>query len=319
VSVEQVYSELGYGESTPEAIRDFLAYAYHFWEAPSVRYVVLLGDATYDFKGFYGIYGSWAQNHVPPLMVKTRFLWTVSDPAYASINGEDVLPDIAIGRLPAANAEEARALAHKIVAYETGEAGFGGPVVLVADNPDAAGNFESDAEDIASTILSGRELDKIYLRRLGRAATQQAIVEAFDGGASLVSYIGHGGIQLWANERLLDTGRVSFLSPQVQQPLVLTINCLNGYFHFPFFNSLSEELVKAEGKGAIAAFSPSGLSLNGPAHVYHQAMLTELFHGAHQRLGDAVLAAQQAYAETGAYSELLSIYHLLGDPAMRLR
>ena len=43
------------------------------------------------------------------------------------------------------------------------------------------------------------------------------------------------------------------------------MNCLNGYFHFPFFNSLAEELAKAEGRGAIAAFSPSGLSLNGPA------------------------------------------------------
>ena len=97
------------------------------------------------------------------------------------------------------------------------------------------------------------------------------------------------------------------------------MNCLNGYFHFPFFDSLSEELVKADEKGAIAAFSPSGLSLNGPAHLYHQALLNELFHGSHLRLGDAVLAAQEAYAETGAYPELLSIYHLLGDPALTLR
>jgi hypothetical protein len=37
------------------------------------------------------------------------------------------------------------------------------------------------------------------------------------------------------------------------------MNCLNGYFHFPYFNSLSEELLKAEGKGIIAAFSLSGL------------------------------------------------------------
>ena len=29
--------------------------------------------------------------------------------------------------------------------------------------------------------------------------------------------------------------------------------------------------------------------------------------------------AQQAYAETGALPELLSIYHLLGDPALTLR
>ena len=316
VSVEQVYSELGYGESTPEAIREFLAYAYHHWKAPSVRYVVLFGDATYDFKDYYG---TGVKNHVPPLMVKTRFVWTVSDPAYASVNGEDMLPDIAIGRLPAASAEEARALVDKLVAYETGASGLDGPVVLVADNRDAAGNFESDADAIASTILSGRELNQIYLSQLGTAASRQAIVEAFDSGASLVSYVGHGGIQLWANERLLDTGSVSLLSPQAQQPLVLTMNCMNGYFHFPFFNSLSEELVKAEGKGAIAAFSPSGLSFNGPAHVYHQALLTELFHGGHQRLGDAIVAAQEAYTGTGAWPELLSIYHLLGDPALTLR
>jgi len=36
-------------------------------------------------------------------------------------------------------------------------------------------------------------------------------------------------------------------------------------------------------------------------------------------LGDAVLAGQAAYAETGAFPELLSIYHLLGDPALKLR
>jgi hypothetical protein len=35
--------------------------------------------------------------------------------------------------------------------------------------------------------------------------------------------------------------------------------------------------------------------------------------------GDAVLAAQKDYAASGAFAELLSIYHLLGDPALRLR
>jgi hypothetical protein len=97
------------------------------------------------------------------------------------------------------------------------------------------------------------------------------------------------------------------------------MNCLNGYFHFPYFNSLSEELLKAEGKGIIAAFSPTGLSLNSPAHRFHKALLNELVHRGHERLGDAVLAGQAAYADTGAFPELLRIYHLLGDPALRLR
>lgn len=99
----------------------------------------------------------------------------------------------------------------------------------------------------------------------------------------------------------------------------MTLNCLNGYFDFPYFDSLAEELVKAEGKGAVAAFSPSGLSLNDPAHLFHQALLREILSGNHDRLGDAVLAAQGAYAASGAFPELLSIYHLLGDPALRIR
>jgi hypothetical protein len=87
----------------------------------------------------------------------------------------------------------------------------------------------------------------------------------------------------------------------------------------PGLNSLGEELVKAEGRGAIAAFAPSGLSVDGPAHLYQRALITELVSGRHRRLGDAILAAQAAYADTGAFPELLSIYHLLGDPALELR
>lgn len=97
------------------------------------------------------------------------------------------------------------------------------------------------------------------------------------------------------------------------------MNCLNGYFHFPYSDSLSESLVKLEGRGAIAAFSPSGLSLNRPAQLYHEALLNALVHGRHERLGDAILEAQATYADSGALPELLRIYHLLGDPALRLR
>jgi hypothetical protein len=61
-------------------------------------------------------------------------------------------------------------------------------------------------------------------------------------------------------------------------------------YNRPYFNSLAEELVKAEGKGAIAAFSPSGLSLNEPTQLFHKALLSELLSGKHRRLGDAALA-----------------------------
>ena len=84
-------------------------------------------------------------------------------------------------------------------------------------------------------------------------------------------------------------------------------------------DALAEALIRAEDKGVVAAFSPSGLSLNDAAQMFHEALLEELVNGGHIRLGDAVLRAQGRYAESGVFPELLSIYHLFGDPAMRLR
>ena len=310
VAIEDIYSEFGYGEETPESIREFLSYVYHHWSEPSLRYVLLLGDATYDTKDYLG---TGVQNQVPVKLVKTRYLWTASDPWLAAVNGEDLLPDVAIGRLPAASVEEVKALVAKILAYETGQADPEVPVVLITDNPDGAGDFNWNADVLAATVLSDQTVDKIYLSELGTKATRSAILDAFDEGASVMSYIGHGGIHLWANENLLNIGNVGSLSPQSQQPLLLTMNCLNGYFHFPYHNSLSEELLKAEGKGIIAAFSPTGLSLDKPAHRFHEALLEQVVNRDHERLGDAILAGQAEYADTGAFPELLSIYHLLGE------
>jgi hypothetical protein len=112
---------------------------------------------------------------------------------------------------------------------------------------------------------------------------------------------------------------VADLGAQSQQPFLMTMNCLNGYVQMPGLNSLAEELVKAPGRGAVGAFAPSGLSLNGPAHAYQKALVEELVSGRHERLGDAVLAAQAAYADSGAAPELLALYHLLADPALEVR
>jgi hypothetical protein len=296
-------------------VKAFLEFAYHGWKAPSPRYVVLLGDATYDGKDYLH---TGVRNRVPALMVRSTYLWTASDPGYAAVNGDDSLPDLAIGRLPAASIEEARVLVEKVLAFEDSGADLSGPAVFVADNPDLAGDFEADSDAIAARV-GAREVEKIYLGQLGTGATRSAIVGALDRGASLLSYVGHGGIAVWASENVFGNPDVSALQPQPRQPIALTMNCLNGYFHFPPMNSLSEELLKAEGRGVAAAFSPSGLSLDAPAHVYHQVLMDELVSGRHARLGDAVLAAQRAYADAGVFPELLALYHLFGDPALVIR
>jgi hypothetical protein len=315
VPVEEIQDEFGHGEAGPAAIKRFLEYAYQSWAPPSVRYVLLLGDASYDPKSYLG---TGVRDWLSGQPVKTGYLWTVSDPAYASVNGEDLLPDVAIGRLPASSVEEAAGLVAKVLAYEDGGGDFGGRAVLVADNPDAAGDFEAEADEVAATFLETRPVEKIYYSTEG-AGTRARILGAFDAGASFLSYVGHGGAVTWASENFFNRWDVPSLLAQSRQPFLLTMNCLNGLFHHPALNSLSEELLKADGRGAIAAFSPSGMSLDEPAHRYHQAVVEEILSGGHARLGDAILAAQEEYAASGHLPELLSIYHLLGDPALRIR
>jgi hypothetical protein len=214
VAIEDVFDEFGHGEARPEAVKEFLSYAYHSWPEPSPRYVLLLGDATYDPEDNLN---TGTPNHVPAYPLQTTYMWTASDPAYAAVNGDDLLPDLAIGRLPATNLEQARVMLDKVLAYENGGWNLDGPAVLVADNPDHAGDFEADAEWLAAGVLADRDPEKIYLSQLG-AATRPTIIDAFDRGASLLSYIGHGAILLWASENVFNFADVANLSPQPQQP-----------------------------------------------------------------------------------------------------
>jgi hypothetical protein len=315
VSLEEIATAFGYGTASGEAIRSFVSYAYHSWTRPSPRYVLLLGDATYDPQHF--IATSWA-SPLPALWGKTGYLWTALDPVIGAVNGEDEIPDVAVGRIPATTVEQAEALIGKLLDWEESGQGLSGKAALVADNADSAGDFEWDVEDIRTSFLGDRETDVLKVRQLG-AGTRPAIQQALDGGLSLMSYVGHGSTALWASENVWNSWDAPNLLAQSQQPVLLTLTCLNGYFVATNFESLSESLLKVEGRGAIAAFSPSGLSVDGPAHQYHRALVQELVSGRHERLGDAVLAAQGIYAETGLMPELLSIYHLLGDPAMKIR
>jgi hypothetical protein len=277
--------------------------------------VLLLGDSSYDPRNFTG-YDQGAP--LPVLWAKTSYLWTSSDPTLGAVNGEDLLPDVAIGRLPAKTLAEAQALVQKVLAWEKASQDLGGTAVLVADNPDRAGDFEADLLDIQSSFLTSRPTKTLFLRQLGRSMRGE-ILASFDEGASLMSYAGHGGPAVWASENVLNSWDTKSLLAQSRQPLMLTFTCLNGYFVAPNYDALSEAFLKVEGRGTIGSFSPSGLSLDAPAHRFHRALMAQITSGSHERLGDAVLAAQAAYAETGIMPELLAIYHLLADPGLRIQ
>jgi hypothetical protein len=99
VKVQDIYDEFNYGVVQPQAIKDFLQYTYYYWKAPAPAYVLLVGDATYDYKDHLGL---GLKGHVPTHLFESYYAsyQTSNDNWFVCVSGNDVLSDMMIGRLP---------------------------------------------------------------------------------------------------------------------------------------------------------------------------------------------------------------------------
>ena len=94
---------------------------------------------------------------------------------------------------------------------------------------------------------------------------------------------------------------------------------LAGRFAYPGYDSIGERLVLHENGGAIAAWAPTGLSLNELAAILDKGFFCSAFEDGEKVLGDIVLRALEDYAWAGKPRFMLDIYNLLGDPALILQ
>ena len=315
VDLQDLYDEVADGIATPEAVRAFLEIVASTWQrAP--RYVVLVGDGHYDYRGRLGLGG----NAFPPLMVPTAFGLVPSDNRLADPGTELGVPKMAVGRLPVDDLAELRAYLAKIAALEASDEGaWRSRVALVGDNTDAIGDFTADGERLAALLAGEYQLDPIYLfDPLTLADARRRLQESWRSGLLAVGYSGHGGIDRMAGEGLLLVGDVDQLDSGARVPTVAAASCFLNFFAFPGFDSLGETLVKAEDGGAAAVVSASGLSAHPEAVALQERFLEALLVDRTPRLGDALLKALTAHAAQGGMPEMLSIVGLLGDPALRL-
>ena len=123
VDVADLYDDFNDGIYSPVAIRNFLAYAYANWTAPAPQYVLLVGDGHWNFKGYgQATYGVPDPIYMPPMLARVDpFQGEVdSTNLLAAIVGDDIMPDLMIGRFPVNNKQELDAIIDKTIAYETG-------------------------------------------------------------------------------------------------------------------------------------------------------------------------------------------------------
>lgn len=320
VDVQDIYDEFSYGDFTPFAIRDFIAYAKKHWAKPSPRFVLLVGDATYDYRDYRG---KGERSYVPTYMADTKPHGEVaSDSFFACVEGDDLVPDIAIGRLSARTPEDVTAAAARITAYAEGASSgdWQRRALLVADDDDPL--FEQDCDRLAALFEdAGLQVTKLYLREQPSVKKMTAaLIRHLTDGNLFTVYVGHGEPRSWAHERILQADQVEKLQDGKGFTFVTTFTCLDGAFQMMPEPCMAESFMEPPVGGAIACFSPTGLGYPDQHDVLAQALFGNLLKNSGQTIGEAVMQAErEALAKRPDLDAIVQMYILFGDPALTLR
>ena len=324
VSTESIYDEFGHGLITPYAIKGFLKFAYRNWQRPALRYVLLVGDGCYNRRINAE---SDTLDLVPVVMRQTlKFGAAASDHWYSLITGDDELPDLCVGRLPARTNDELNAVINKIIQYETEPPS--GPwrnrLLFIGGNGNV---FRQQSESLIANNTPARfEAARLYSLKSGDVdpyfGGTADLLDYFDEGCAVMTFRGHGGGAIWADNSLFRLEDVNRIYSRGRLPFVVSLTCFTASFESPRARaSLGEELLLSEDKGAVAMLGASGLGWVWNDYYLFREVLISLFNGERKTIGEVVAEAKISYMNNYTTPQVFSNinqYNLLGDPATRL-
>jgi hypothetical protein len=334
VDIADIYALFNGGILHPEAIRAFVAYAYANWPGQAPQYVLLVGDASFNLKGFNETdYGTWTPPVIPPYLdFIDPIQGEVPVDAYFGDATGDGMPELAIGRIPAYDADTVAGFVNKILTFEgRNSAAWMDRALFVADDgKDSIEGFASALDNLmADYVPSTLVTDTVYIQDhcgiSGDCPTAtQALTQTWGQGAALLTYAGHGSIHRWAHEPLLFNEEVATLPAMEGLPFILSLDCWDGYWIFPpIYPLLPDRDVRSIGewattvltdRGAIGIFGPAGLGYLYIEEPMAQAMYDGMFNHGTFRIGDLTQLGRQAVS----WSYLARSYTLLGDPTLVL-
>lgn len=347
VPIEHIYAAFASGMPDPTAVRDFISYAYHYWDKRP-RYVLLWGDGHYDYRGITTTTPNW----IPPYEndnVEQRYGvpydWSYADDSYATedyfgcVDGDDFIIDISIGRLPITSDAQGQQMVEKIRQYETQSArdAWQTTVTLVADDgPTSSGKTDgalhvNSSEAVSAVVhqrLPAMIQRKVYMCEYPlsnassgnrKPAATEAMLSIINGqGTLLLNWMGHGNPRVWAHEEIFDRDRtIQLMRNQVKNFFVVAATCDFARFDMPDVQSGAEALIQWPFGGSIGAFSASRVVYTIANEAINRRFYEELGQrnpdGSTRTLGDLLLAIKLR-----SYSDNDRRYLLLGDPALRL-
>ncbi len=336
VSVKDIYSVFGDGRLSPEPIKDYLRWLYERNPVRCPAYVLLVGDATWDY---WGKFRNGIVNLVPAYRGTADY---PDENWFVSLTRSDSLPEMLIGRFAVRTPKELEVMIQKLIAYNAEKpAAWMNRVLLVTDN-----DFENEVNELYTEWLPpGYETSEVRLadypfrdnyylpedaRRALKAKTSpqatDAVIERLNEGVVLWEYFGHGAPNVMGHERIFFAGGSKFsdakrLSNKDELPLLWAFTCQTGNFDYAeekWNISIAEDLLTRPEGGVIAALVATGRGFPRDhlvlARGLHDAVFRRGLRGTAQSFAASCLLA----LIDNRHFEPQEQFCILGDPTFEL-
>lgn len=322
--VVDIYDQFSAGLLHPNSIKEFVKYTFENWQTPAPSYIVLLGDMSRDYRS--NIPGS-RKNYIPSMPFFTnQYGQAVSDNNFVAISGEDLAPDLAIGRLSIETVAEGNVLLDKIETYPGDNSKAWKQNVLLFASGLSLEDENTFGFNDASIVLQnnyvasqGYSTSKVFRypnkpEHVPFQGQGLQIRNKFNEGGVLANYYGHGGGYQW--DLVFTNDDIYQLQNGARLPFISSVTCYTA--HFDNQNVFGEQFNKVAGKGSIAFFGSAGLTYWGVGKSINQFMFDHIFKRRTTIIGKAILKAKNSVSAIGAFGTQVALLTLLGDPLINL-
>jgi len=320
VDVNQVYAQY---DNHNFGYRGIEAYIRHAVANMGTRYVVLVGNDTYDYKNFrFPSVSLMPTKYVETIIGSLRVSQTASDASYGDVN-DDGVPDVALGRIGARTKTEIGYVINKIKAYRARE-GYVGRLLMATDKDDLGTgvDFTSDAEDLINAMPADwrgalRPEFRAFPEVDGHQEAHDKVINVMNAGVSVVEYIGHSSQFSWAftTPPMLTVREIPGLT-NIGKPAVVTQwGCWNTYYVDPEGYTMGDRFMLDGEHGAVSVLGASTLTTSEGERGLGIELNKRLFTDG-VTIGDALIAAKKALAERADHRDIQLGWQILGDPAI---
>jgi hypothetical protein len=338
------------GNDMQEKMRNFIIDEY---QDNGIQYVLLGGDdGVVPYRGFYCYVDSgpgYSDSNIPSDIYFSALDGTWDDDGdgvWGEPGEDDLLPEVAVGRLTFGDTTELHNMLHKTMKYQSN------PVITDLNQPLMAGEHlynnpetwgsdylrllvgnHSDSGYVTNGIPEWHDIDTLYDRY--SSWSEQRLRDSINNGHSFLHHVGHANytyVMKMTNTDITDANFPLVNGTDANYPVIYTHGCNCGGFDYSSADCIAERMI------GIANFAVSFVgnsrygwfiegTAEGPSQHLHREFVDALYSDSLYRIGMAHMESKAQTApfldmpdeyEPGAYRWCFYDCNVLGDPIMAM-